>query len=194
MQTPSHTADSPVTHQDDINLLLRPAATTTSSAASVTTNKRRKYPAKNNRREFTTFHRSAVVNAATASSQFPTKNNQRLQHTVHPAVLSHSATAVSSNDCPATSPSRSVVRSAYLPDEGTNMDIANNTRMPPPMLSVAPSAKRTKWFYVTRFLPHETSENMIMYISSKCNCDPSSVKCIKLAGQTREDNRPLSFL
>lgn len=92
-----------------------------------------------------------------------------------------------------TSTSGLVISSENSPS--LNTDVVQNTHANSlPMLSIAPPPRRDKWYYVTRFLPHETCENIVSYISGKCNCDPSLIKCYKLVRQNREDNRPISFV
>lgn len=88
--------------------------------------------------------------------------------------------------------SGSVVSSIILPNSNTNY--VNDTHTPTPTLSIAPSAKPVNWFYITRFMPNETCENIIMFISKKCNCNQSLIRCHKLLRQDRDDTRPLSFL
>ncbi|XP_058822642.1 uncharacterized protein LOC131684098 [Topomyia yanbarensis] len=63
-----------------------------------------------------------------------------------------------------------------------------------PTLSVAPPIISRKWFYVTRFQPNETANNLILYIVSKSRCDSNLIFCVKLVRQDREQERPLSYV
>ena len=63
-----------------------------------------------------------------------------------------------------------------------------------PCLSVAPPSMPLKWFYLTRFQPHETTENIVSFVSSKTKCDPSSINCIKLVRENRNNNIPLTYI
>ncbi|XP_062546584.1 transcription initiation factor TFIID subunit 12-like [Armigeres subalbatus] len=57
-----------------------------------------------------------------------------------------------------------------------------------PQLAIAPPAPSTpiqtnssnNWYYLTRFLPHETEANIINYIARRANCNPNQVICHKL--------------
>lgn len=72
----------------------------------------------------------------------------------------------------------------------------NTDIMPPPVaaLSVAPPSTPLKWYYLTRFQPHETADNIISFIVSKTKCDPTSIICHKLVRDNRNANFPLTFI
>lgn len=68
-----------------------------------------------------------------------------------------------------------------------------------PSLAIAQSApiisvnSNDNWYYLTKFLPHETESNIINYIAHHTNCNPSHIVCQKLV-RANSDTRPLSFL
>lgn len=61
-------------------------------------------------------------------------------------------------------------------------------------LPASSNPPQQNWYYVTRFLPHETSENLVKYVSGKTNCDAKKIVCHKLVRQGPNGNRQLTFL
>uniref|UniRef100_A0A8D8FP97 (northern house mosquito) hypothetical protein n=1 Tax=Culex pipiens TaxID=7175 RepID=A0A8D8FP97_CULPI len=64
----------------------------------------------------------------------------------------------------------------------------------PPEQSTSDDSAELKWFYVSRFLPSETCDNLIRYIQNKTNCDSARIICQKLVRRNRNSARPLTFL
>lgn len=78
-----------------------------------------------------------------------------------------------------------------------NVNYSRNTPIQPttvPSLSVAPASTPFKWYYLTRFQPYETQQNIVSFIVSKTNCDPSLISCHKLVRSNRDENIPLTFV
>lgn len=151
--------------------------------------------------------------AASVSSQYRNSVSQRMQPNTASAYRTQPASSTSVNAVtrdassithqtnefrPRNSPNnrQAVSNIASTPQLAVNLPYnnTNNTVVPTlPTLSIAPPMT-AKSFYITRFLPHETCENIKMFIALKCNCDPSLIQCFKLVRQKRENERPLSFL
>lgn len=74
-----------------------------------------------------------------------------------------------------------------------------NNLVCPPALAIAPptlatiAIKNDNWFYITRFQPHETEDNVVRYIAHHANCDSNQIACQKLV-RLSDDSRPLTFL
>ncbi|XP_058448996.1 uncharacterized protein LOC131428957 [Malaya genurostris] len=68
----------------------------------------------------------------------------------------------------------------------TALQVALPTR---PILS---TNSNRNWYYLTKFLPSESEDNIINYVQYQTNCDRSQILCFKLVSQYQD--RPLSFI
>lgn len=132
-------------------------------------------------------HRPDGAITSLISSQSRNRNLQRMQ----PRTLSEMSTPPTSYS---SVTGATIVAGVNLRPNNHNLQHNNSLAPCIPTLSIAPPMKQAKWFYITRFLPIETCENIIRFISGKCNCEPSLIRCHKLLRRNSKDMRPLSFL
>lgn len=80
---------------------------------------------------------------------------------------------------------------SLLTPVATNLAVAPAPASSSSNLPAPPNPPQQNWYYVTRFLPHETPENLVKYVSSKTKCDATKIVCHKLV---RQGSRQITFL
>ncbi|EAT44202.1 AAEL004403-PA [Aedes aegypti] len=137
---------------------------TTATAMHATTSKTNAPPA-------ASVTRSSGKNACTQTIPYPTTH-------IAPPVSARA------NTLPSHQPAR--------PTSSTTPSVSTNYPTSVPVLAIAPpssnSSANDTWYYVTRFQPNETVQNIVAYISHKANCKPEHIRCLKLTRQINSES------
>lgn len=154
-------------------------------------------------------HTGLLPHHHTTFSSINTPSTQRASPMPQRSASASSTTvSISTNAAPAViSPAQPTMSSHHITAPEVhgyqNFPITSNVNrqtstviLPPtaPTLSVAPPSTQLKWFYLTRFQPHETADNIVQFIASKIKCDSSCINCYKLVRDSRKENYPLTFV
>lgn len=193
--TTTATTTSNMNFISPVTLTTNIATTTSSDTASTCPTRERDVPLQ------ATLHRHATAPNAIPS---PAVSTHRLKKTVNNRICDTPITTLSGalNNYTAdinmhenldrqTNLSESVNPFHIISSPLDNNDIASSIV---PSLAVAPPPVQKKWFYISRFQPHESANNITNYVAAKTKCDPLLVSCFKLVRPERVDDMPLSFI
>lgn len=112
---------------------------------------------------------------------------------VESAATDAASTVPQSNIVEPMDTSRTSAEPVRIPTTA-NLAVAPLPTAKPTDLQTPHNPQQHNWYYVTRFLPHETPENLINYVTDKTQCDPSKILCTKLVRQGLNGKRQLTFL